>query len=288
MATKAKTYKVKSGDNWFNVAQKLTTQYKNLVSANPAVKKLVPGQVIKAPLSGARVQFKGTTAPIPTPVSKTPPTMTGRTQYKQPPAQPVRSDYFGQRAPVTQATAPRMSTSEFMGLVDQRVNPPRATAPQTYQPPNPRQNPRTRAQAREGQKTLANTYTNYDQVLQNVNRGVLPPVVRPETIQALGMDESYLAQLGYTRDNDYGYWVRPMYTQSGTGGYGGAAQSQGKGQAYAGQSYGGYDYGGGGYSSPSYSGYATDNAIAANQRQTGYTRGASNAYGMMPLITWRI
>lgn len=143
--------------------------------------------------------------------------------------------------------------------------------------------------------TLANTYTNYSQVLQNINRDVLPLVIRPDTIKALeGADspisEDALMELGYTRDNDYGYWVRPMYQQGGTGGYGGTAKSQGKGQLYAGgQGYRAQSYYGGGGGGYNYSETTQPNmGVSPGLQQTGYAGRPNNLYGQMPLITWRI
>lgn len=168
---------------------------------------------------------------------------------------------------------------------------PAGTNAATAKTPIPGRQTGTRAQAREGQRTLTNTYTNLSQVKQNLDRGALPLVIRPETIEALAndpryaIDIDYLRQLGYTQDNDYGFWVRPMYEQqtglpaAAVGGGTGAGAGAGGGGGY-----GGYGDGGGGYS-----GYPTDYAVQNARRQTGYSAGnQSNQFGSMPLVSWRI
>ena len=150
----------------------------------------------------------------------------------------------------------------------------------------------TRAQAREGIMTSATKYTNYTNVRDSLLNNQLPLVVRPETIARLQSEDptltdDYFRQLGYTNQNDYGFWVRPMYEQLGAAVTGGAGM--GGGPVYAGGGgyggYGGYGDGGGGYGSN----YPTDYAVQNARRQTGYSAGnQNNQFGSMPLVSWRI
>jgi hypothetical protein len=110
---------------------------------------------------------------------------------------------------------------------------------------------------------LAKTYTNLayvDYVMQRLAN--IPPedlkiedfplVIRPETALALGLDEGFLIELGYSNNNQYGYWVRPTATTNdvaGAGGGGGGRQLyQSSGYGYGGGGgWGGGGGGGGGY-----------------------------------------
>lgn len=98
---------------------------------------------------------------------------------------------------------------------------------------------------------LARTYTNmaYVEYAMNMLANIpaedlriedFPLVIRPETALALGLDDSFLAELGYSNNNQYGYWVRPTASTNTAAGGGGGGSLQ--------QSYGGYGgYGGGGW-----------------------------------------
>ena len=203
------------------------------------------------------------------------PTPVGQARPIERPAYAATS-YMAPRKPTVSSYAP----TSYMA-----PRQPAGTNAAMTRTPIPGRQTGTRAQAREGQKTFANTYTNLSYVQIAMNNGQLPLVVRPATAQSLGIDESYLAELGYTQDNDYGFWIRPMYEQQ-TGlpaaAVGGAGVGAGGG-GYGG--YGGYGDGGGGYGSS----YPTDYAVQNARRQTGYSAGnQNNQFGSMPLVSWRI
>jgi hypothetical protein len=79
-----------------------------------------------------------------------------------------------------------------------------------------------------------------------------PLVIRPETALALGLDEGFLAELGYSNNNQYGYWVRPTATTNDIAKAGGGGDAQSPYYGYGGGGgWGGYGDGGGGGYSPS-------------------------------------
>jgi hypothetical protein len=323
MAVKAnKNYRVKNGDNWFNVAEKMRTRAQSLLKANPTVKKLVPGQVLRAPplapAAGASPQTLqqpswaanyAARAPArnQTTVAQARVNVNARQSarnYTPPwnapavaPTQPARAS----AAPVATAPAatggfaptsqtPRYTGQNFVSVAENRGK------PAAY--PNARPtNARERAAAREKQTTLTTSYTNLENVRQALDRGMLPLVIRPWTIiqlkqQGYDIDASYLKQLGYTRDNDYGFWVRPMYEQQQPQQE--MAVINGQQMAYGGGYGGGYGRypgggGGGGGGGGSYTETPTPNyGVYTPRAATGYATQRYGIEGQMPLISWRI